>query len=126
MSNLSENDIAEKRKFRRIDANVIINYAILTKNEVEDYKNMSQGMTENIGLGGICFQIREELPPNTIIRLILAPPKLHTRLHVLAKTIWTEKIRDSKLHRIGASFIGLSEQDTKEIESILLEEDGHD
>lgn len=123
---MSGDDIKEKRKFRRINANLIIDYTILSKDEIRDYQNMHHGMTENISMGGICFQVLEDIPPDTMIRLILAPPKLHTRLHVLAKTVWAGRIKDSKMYKVGASFLGLSEEDVKEIESLLIEENNLD
>ena len=57
----------------------------------------------NISAGGICFETKESLPPDTLVALSLQANDLLKPLLALAKVVWCNKQKGA-IYTIGAEF----------------------
>jgi hypothetical protein len=64
-----------------------------------------QGVTENVGNGGICMVSKQLFLPNSVLRCELAIPGNSVGIPTLMQVRWVAKIARTRRYRIGLSFL---------------------
>lgn len=108
---------AERRRFPRLDVELIVRYKVLSTSEQE-----FEATTKNISQGGLCLLTHEELKPDTFLAVEIKFPQTPEPVVAIGHVVWSqasplgpspaghrrfdngiefEKISDSDRQRIG-------------------------
>lgn len=105
---------AERRRYPRLHASVVEYYPIGRAEATE------MSFTENIGAGGICIFVTENLDIDTLLFLKIYLPHKETPIEAKGKVVWTAKssflgIERTKNFDVGVTFVEIGEDDRKDI-----------
>jgi CheY-like chemotaxis protein len=96
----AEGDRQDKRAYIRLDLALEVSYKLK-----QGPPNHNQFQTQNIGPGGIRFNIPESLAPGTLIELAMSTPDSGETLKATAEVIWSREAADKPgYHETGIKF----------------------
>jgi hypothetical protein len=72
---------------------------------LEEPKLLLDGVTENVGRGGICVLIEEALPQNSVVRCVLSLPDMSMNVPTLMQVRWAQRITGKNKYRAGLQFL---------------------
>ncbi len=96
----------ERRRFRRIGADLIIMY-VVQGDEATGYKpirSVSTPQTVDVSMGGIKISNDEFLPKDTQLKIILSIPSSKDTIEVMAKVVWTKRVAPPSSFETGIEF----------------------
>jgi hypothetical protein len=96
----------ERREFRRINAELAIEYAFMKKEDV-GHNRPADTRTMNISAGGILFPARENIPDGTFLDAIVHLPEVH--LGVICKVVHCKPNSDNTSYEIGVRFVNVAQ-----------------
>jgi c-di-GMP-binding flagellar brake protein YcgR len=102
----------EKRRFVRLKAYQLSKYRVIYP---EERKSAILDSIKDIGGGGVCFRIEEDLPISSILELQINVPFLAHPLRCLVKVVWTRRLGKSNKYEIGTEFVEIDESARKKI-----------
>lgn len=104
--------MGEKRKFIRLNKKFKIEYH-LHKKKTSSLISVS----ENIGQGGICLILNEQIEKNTEIELRFYLPEFKELIACEGRVVWQNEVAkdDKKYYYTGVEFIDIEEQDKLKI-----------
>jgi len=106
----------ERRKYPRLSA-AVVEYAPVGKEELQE-----MSFTRDVGAGGICIVVGEEIQKETILALKIYLPDNNNPIIAKGKVVWIR--RSSFLERragkkeyydLGMEFVALDEKDREKI-----------
>ena len=111
--------VEERRKFIRLNINVQIRFSV-----IEDYKTQKIAETKDIGAGGICFILDEELKKGDALKLDLFLPEDPPTIQALRRVVWIKpfSIASEKNTRYdtGIEFTEIDYEDRKKINKYVF------
>jgi len=110
MPETREQSVMERRRFIRINANVVIKVE-----EMMGKITTSKAVSKNISLGGLLFEYYKPFPLSTVLSLELRIPEIGKRLECYAKVVRVEEIVSGTVYDIGVSFMSMDEIDLSEL-----------
>ncbi|MCM8773741.1 MAG: PilZ domain-containing protein [Candidatus Omnitrophica bacterium] len=116
MSEITPNrNKTERRKFLRLNASVCVEYSIVGKEEVKS------DFTHDIGGGGICLIVYENIDENTILELSIHLPDDTKPIKALGRVVWQKAIPSTVLrYDLGIEFIEISPEDRQHISEYVI------
>ncbi len=90
---------------------------LITGIDAEHLKKSAE--TSTMGLGGCAFELDEELPPGTLLKLLLALDLKVVK--ATARVVYSKPVADGR-YEIGAQFIDISPEDRSEITRLFEQE----
>jgi hypothetical protein len=72
---------------------------------LEEPKVSLQGVTENVGAGGVCLVTDQVLPLNSILRCELSVSDMPMDIPTLMQVRWLQKIHGKNDYKIGLQFL---------------------
>lgn len=115
-------DVEEEEK--RVAPRFLVNWKVVVMNDVNGTRSFYHGRAYDISLGGLCLHSETNLSfTNTVIVLISVPPssdkdKAHV-IEVHSRISNTVLASDTKLFRIGISFLRFKEGDERYLKKYL-------
>jgi Tfp pilus assembly protein PilZ len=103
---LQQNNYDEKRKCRRADLNIVVNYAI-----------KANAVTKNINKNGLCIVTDEMLPVDVIIMLIIFLPE-KVSIKAYGKVAWSKEV-DAGVFESGIEFWEIRRSDKEDLEKYI-------
>jgi c-di-GMP-binding flagellar brake protein YcgR len=115
-------DMAEKRKFMRLDINVAVGWSKVAGSS-QDAAD-SRDMTKNISGGGICLIVNEKVGPGDRISLNIELPTSKI-IRAEGRVVWTKDFsivgrENEKKYDAGIEFTNISEEDREEIKKFVF------
>ncbi len=113
---MEENKPTERRKFPRIEKEIIVRYKILSTPEKQ-----LDGETKNISAGGVCLVTRERMEPETVVAMEIRFPQMNKPIVTTSRVIWCSesKLGPSPAGHTrfdnGIEFTQISEADRQQI-----------
>lgn len=120
---LPENSIEEEK---RVAPRFLVNWKVVVMNEVNGKRSFYHGRAYDISMGGLCLHSENNLIfTNSVIVLISVPPlsdkdKVHV-IEVHSRISNTVLASDTKLFRIGVTFLRFKEGDERYLKKFLTE-----
>ncbi len=121
----------ERRKFPRIEMEIIVRYKILSTPEKQLHAK-----TKNISAGGVCLVTREKMKLETVVAMEIRFPKMKEPILITSRVIWCNESRlgpnpaGHMRFDNGIEFTQISEADRQQIikyvETELEKEKGRD
>lgn len=105
----------EKRNFVRIPVWFVTNYRVYPR-PVEEFKG---AIGNNISVGGICFEAREEFPRGVVLEIEIDMPALIHAVRAVGKVAWIKPCADVRYFLVGVEFIDIKRNDVLAIEEII-------
>ena len=103
---LNEGKIVRTRESPRFPHAIELRVGLLTRVDVlEEPKLLLDGVTENVGRGGICVLIDETLPENSVVRCVLSLPDISMNIPTLMQVRWAQRIAGKSKYRAGLQFL---------------------
>jgi hypothetical protein len=79
---------------------------LLTRADIlEEPKLLLDGVTENVGRGGICALTDQALPQDSVVRCELSLPDISMNIPTLMQVRWAQKIEGKRQYRAGLQFL---------------------
>lgn len=79
---------------------------LLTRADIlEEPSHLLDGVTENVGRGGICVLTDETLPQNSVVRCVLSLPDISMNIPTLMQVRWVQRITGKTKYRAGLQFL---------------------
>ena len=103
-----------ERKFPRINEGWSIAYRILEKEATP--KDFLNNFTVNISGGGICFQSKYEIVPNTTLAIEMDSEEFPSPVMALARVVWCNTANQE--YEIGAEFWWIGWKDSNAQQTI--------
>ena len=96
----------DKRQTPRVSRSIGLRIGMLPRFAVlEEPKISLQGVTENVGRGGVCLVTDQVLPLNSVLRCELTVSGLPMEIPTLMQVRWLQKIDDQNNYKIGLQFL---------------------
>ena len=101
-------EAAERRMFRRVKSYNLLKYAMKTGDENNWISNL-----KDISEGGFQFNALNQVENSAILKVSINLGEFNRQVDALAKAVWvkTENVRGSVIHRVGAAFVNIREND---------------
>jgi len=119
--------IKEKRIYSRLKVYHLAKYRVLSGNQKGEKLVVS---IKDIGGGGICLLINEDLPISSVIQVYIQFPGIREPIPCLAKIAWKKYLRNLKRYKVGAQFIEIEDiarkeiiERVKDVNDVISEED---
>ena len=112
--------VRERRRYKRISAELAINYVPLTIHTI----NAGEAISKDISEGGICFKDIQEIPKGEFLLLDFdVPLGVNKKHHIrsLAQIIWSKK--KGKKVLMGAKLITLDPEDKAILRNLCVHND---
>ena len=98
--------VVDNRESPRFSHAIELRVGLLTPVDVsEEPKHLLDGVTENVGRGGICVLIDEALPQNSVVRCVLSLPDLSMNIPTLMQVRWGQRINGKGKYKAGLQFL---------------------
>ncbi len=111
--------VEERRKFIRLNINVQIRFSI-----IEDYKAQKIAETKDIGAGGICLILDQELKKGDTLKLDIVLPDDPPTIHALGRVVWTKSfsmaMEKNTRYDTGIEFTEIGDEDRKKINKYVF------
>lgn len=79
---------------------------LLTRADVlEEPKRLLDGVTENVGKGGLCVLLNEAVPQDSVVRCVLSLPDLSMNIPTLMQVRWGQRINGKSKYKAGLQFL---------------------
>jgi len=79
---------------------------LLTRVDIlEEPKLLLDGVTENVGRGGLCVLLNEAVPQNSVVRCVLSLPDLSMNIPTLMQVRWGQRINGKSKYKAGLQFL---------------------
>lgn len=106
----------ERRKFARLGSQVQIRFAVVGANE-----STHEGLSKNIGSGGLCISFDKQFAVGTRLRLEISLPNQNEPLTVSGVVAWqAESQPGSNTYDTGIQYMDISFQDMNRLTNYLL------
>ena len=117
---MSRWDGLNRRKFPR----VIYPCLVVIQNGAQGDKDIILTHTENIGIGGVCIVLKQDLKMFTVVELELDLLDLGNHIKCQGKVVWNVQRRDDAKNKpmfydIGIEFMELSQEERDRLERII-------
>jgi len=106
-------DTKEKRKYTRIPGSVQLSYRILA-----DIKT-NGSITKDISRGGMRLYVKDFLPKDSLLQLVISLKEMHFSFEALARVKWIKKKTNNDNFEIGVEFIEVAEEGLKQLSRYL-------
>lgn len=111
MENFSNHTIEEKRKYRRVESDLPVQYKNLRKSS-----NVPAGtITKNICVGGVSFKSNEFISLACRLVLEISLPTVAKPIKAISKIAWIRKLPSSDQYELGNQFLEMSKEDKAHI-----------
>ena len=101
-----ETKIVHTRESPRFPHAIELRLGLLTRADIlEEPKLLLDGVTENVGRGGVCVLVDESLPQNSVVRCELSLPDISMNIPTLMQVRWAHRIQGSSKYRAGLQFL---------------------
>ena len=111
--------LAERRKFPRLNAVVNVEYSIIGEGPLKYTES-----TKNIGAGGICLIVYEEIKINTLLSLKFFLPDSNEPIQAKGRVVWKGEfsISSDQIRRydLGIEFVEIGEEDRERISKYVF------
>ena len=101
----------DRRKFPRIDAEIPVTYKKLpglTSLQFEALEEeIGNNVTKDISRSGICIKTETNIPPNTILEIILRFPT--RRIKAIGKVVWSKPIGPHGGYYAGIEYVAIAD-----------------
>jgi len=99
-------EIEEKRHSQRVPCSMALRASTLSRVAVLEEPSVSlQGVTENVGNGGVCIVTDRPLPVNSVLRCELTVSDTHTEIPTLMQVRWLQRLEDKSSYKLGLQFL---------------------
>ena len=112
--------IEDRRSFPRLAFKVDVQYKSIAQGE----QKSSSVVFKNIGSGGVCLEMLEQLEIGTNLELNFFLPESKTPIAATGKVIWIKEYLvsgNNKALDTGIQFIEIKEEDRKKIDQYVTE-----
>jgi c-di-GMP-binding flagellar brake protein YcgR len=99
--------IPEKRKYPRLKVYHLAKYRLFS--EAKEGEPPIAASIRDIGGGGVCLRVEEQIPVASILQVYINFPHLPQSIPSLAKVVWVKKIGKSKRHELGIEFLEIED-----------------
>jgi hypothetical protein len=101
-----EGKIVHNRTSPRFPHTIELRVGLLTRVDVlEEPKLLLDGVTENVGRGGICVLLDEAVPQNSVVRCVLSLPDISMNIPTLMQVRWAQRINGKSKYKAGLQFL---------------------
>jgi hypothetical protein len=101
-----EAKIVHTRESPRFSHAIELRLGLLTRVDIlEEPKLLLEGVTENVGRGGVCVLVDKTLPQNSVVRCELSLPDISMNIPTLMQVRWAQRIQGSSKYRVGLRFL---------------------
>ena len=102
----SEAMIVHTRESPRFPHAIELRVGLLTRADIlEEPKLLLDGVTENVGRGGVCVLTDQALPQNSVVRCELSLAEISMNIPTLMQVRWTQRIEGKSKYRAGLQFL---------------------
>ena len=110
----------DKRRFVRLNVFVDVVY-----NRIPPAEKEKLSLTKNIGKGGICLIVYEELKVSEMLDLKMFFPEEDTLIHAIGKVVWTKEfliggMSQGKRYDVGIEFIKIKEEEADKLNKYVF------
>lgn len=79
---------------------------LLTRADIlEEPKLLLDGVTENVGKGGLCVLLNGAVPQDSVVRCVLSLPDLSMNIPTLMQVRWGQRINGKSKYKAGLQFL---------------------
>ena len=103
--------VEDKRKFKRTDSNLPVQYRNLRKVGVSPLGSVTRNLSE----GGICFKSNEFISLACRLVVELSLPNVTKPVKAISKVAWIRKIPSSDQYELGNQFLEITKEDKAHI-----------
>ena len=107
----------EKRRFKRIDSNLPVQYKNLRKAGVTP----AGSLTRNLSEGGVCFKTNEFISLACRLVVEISLPTVTKPIKAISKVAWIRKVPSSDQYELGNQFLEMTKEDKSVIEKFISE-----
>jgi hypothetical protein len=98
--------IEEKRHSRRAPCSIGLRVSTLPRVAVLEEPSVSlQGVTENVGNGGVCLVANRLLPLNSVLRCELIVSDMPMEIPTLMQVRWLQQLEGTSNYKLGLKFL---------------------
>lgn len=98
--------IDEKRHYIRAPCSIGLRIGTLSQLTVlEEPKISLQGVTENVGRGGVCLVTDQALPLNSLLRCEFSVADTPMDVPTLMQVRWLQRVEGENKYKIGLQFL---------------------
>ena len=109
------NSVEEKRRFKRVDANLTLEYKDLRK-----AKELPKGsLLRNISEGGVCFNSKEFMSLACRLVLNISLPNNPRPVKAISKVAWIRRLPTSNQYELGNQFLEITKEDKTQIANFI-------
>jgi hypothetical protein len=101
-----EAKIVHARESPRFHHAMELRVGLLTRADIlEEPKLLLDGVTENVGRGGVCVLTDQALPQNSVVRCELSLPDISMNIPTLMQVRWGQRVQGKSKYRVGLQFL---------------------
>src|SRR3989338_3933830 len=118
----SDNKEAERRKFQRAEIiGTYVQYKVLDAAKWTFYQDELEEPIKNISRGGVCFESKDTIPPNTLLGLNIRFSKAAEPVKMFGRVVWSrDKKEEDQRFEIGVIFSWwMKERDKRELDKFV-------
>jgi hypothetical protein len=98
--------IVHTRASLRFSHAIELRVGLLTRVDIlEEPKLLLDGVTENVGQGGVCVLIDQALPEDSVVHCELSLPDISMNIPTLMQVCWARRIEGKSKYRAGLKFL---------------------
>ena len=102
---MESNSVQERRKYPRVDSNIVISYHIQG-----EYGNYDLSQTRNISQGGILLTTNREFKKGDYLGMTVLFPFLDDKIEIVGEVIASREVVKDFVYETQVKFNGLKEQ----------------
>jgi c-di-GMP-binding flagellar brake protein YcgR len=107
--------VDEKRRFKRTDSNLPLQYRNLRKAGIQP----TGSITRNLSEGGVCFKSSEFISLACRLVLEINLPNSLKPVKAISKVAWIRKIPSTDQYELGNQFLEITKDDRSQITSFV-------
>jgi len=98
-------NVKERRRYPRLDVYHLAKYRLISQPE----SDLITAHIKDIGGGGVCLLLNEEIPVNSTIQIYINFPELTQPIPCIAKIAWVKRIDKLKKYKAGVEFLEIED-----------------
>lgn len=107
--------VEDKRRFKRIDANLPVNYRNLRKIG----ESPTGSSAKNISEGGVCFKSSEFISLACRMVVEITIPNSEKPVKAITKVAWIKRIPNTEHYELGNQFLDMTKEDKAHISNFI-------
>ena len=109
------NSAEDKRRFKRVGANLALEYRNLRKSA-----ELPKGsLLKNISEGGVCFSSKEFMSLACRLVLNISLPNSDKPVKAISKVAWIRRVPSSNQYEMGNQFLEIAKEDKAQISNFV-------